>query len=128
MNGPAHDTALFLVTSGDVTAFGTDVFVGREPLSPVECVTCYDTGGGPGPLVDLRKPTVQVRVRSASYATGWAKANGIHETLTAPIATTSTDVDALWWSAISDVAFIGRDDHDRAIFTANYELTRDGAE
>jgi hypothetical protein len=28
----------------------------------------------------------------------------------------------------SDAAFIGRDDHDRALFTANFELMRDGAE
>lgn len=125
MNSPAHDTALYLVAQDIGTAFGTGVFVGREPLSPVECVTVYDTGGGVGPLVDMRVPTVQVRIRSADYNTGWQRANAAHETLTAPAGVTGQpDIAVAWWTATSDVAYIGRDDQDRVLFTANYTFTR----
>lgn len=136
MNSPAHDTAIFLVAEGLAVSFGGadawSVYVGREPIAgagdPLESVvTVYDTGGGPGPLIDLRRPTVQVRVRSASYGDGWMRANVINAALVAPVGVDAPGVAAAWWAPTSDVAFIGRDDRDRPIFTANYEMTRDGA-
>lgn len=131
MKSPAHDTALFIAALADFETFaGSDdwsVYVGREPLEPENVVTCYDTGGTTGPLVDLRHPTVQVRVRSTSYDAGWQKINAAYEALVVPVNTPVTDGTILGWVASGDVAFIGRDDKDRALFTANFELMRDGA-
>jgi hypothetical protein len=131
MNSPARDTAGYLAAQGVTGAVGGSsgwpVYVGREPLTPVDVVTCYDTGGPVGPLIDLRRPSVQVRVRSANYDDGWQKINEAYEALVLPTSVSGSDVVILGWMAISDVAFIGRDDKDRAIFTVNFETLRDGA-
>lgn len=131
MNSPAHDTALYLELVGATGAIGGSdgwpVFVGREPITPVDVVTCYDTGGTAGPLVDLRHPTVQVRVRSSTYNVGWQKMNEILEILVEPFFYAVTGATILGWRTISDAAFIGRDDKDRAVFTANFEMLRDSA-
>ncbi|MAK86392.1 MAG: hypothetical protein CMK96_05525 [Pseudomonas sp.] len=131
MNSPAHDTALYLTAFSAFGSFGGvadwPVYVGREPLEPEDVVTCYDTGGAPGPLIDLRKPTVQVRLRANSYNAGWQKINAAYEALVQPIAEAAPDVLILGWVPISEVAYIGRDDHDRALFTVNFEVMRDGA-
>lgn len=132
MNTPAKDTADYLVLSGVTEAFGgsTDwsVYVGREPLLPANVVTVYDTGGPTGPLIDLRRPSVQVRVRSDDYEDGWVKANEILQTLVEPFEGVSvTDAKILMWELSSDITFIGRDDHDRPLFTVNFQILRDGA-
>jgi hypothetical protein len=93
----------------------------------VDVVTVYDTGGGRGALFDLRVPTVQVRVRSATYEAGWQKANEAFEALSAVFNVTAQDATILSWAPNSDVAYIGRDDQDRPLFTANFQMMRDGA-
>lgn len=134
MNTPAHDTALFLSALDGFGDFGDtsewSTYVGREPVasgSVVNVVTCYDTGGGPGPLIDFRKPTVQVRVRSASYNAGWQKINEAYEALVQPYYSSAPDVAILGWVPTSDCAFIGRDDQDHSLFTVNFEVMRSGA-
>ncbi len=131
MKTPAHETATYLTAQGVTAAVGGSAqwsaYIGREPLTPDDVVTCYDTGGPVGPLIDLRRPSVQVRVRSDDYDAGWQKINEAHETLVAATRTAVTDGFVLGWFASSDVTFIGRDDMDRPIFTANFEMLRDGA-
>lgn len=132
MNTPAHDTALYLVAQSVTGPFAGSadwsVYVGREPLAPSNVVTVYDTGGPVGPLVDLRRPSVQVRVRATTYAAGWDKANEILETLVVPFEGVSVpDASILMWDVATDVTFIGHDDADRPLFTVNFQLLRDGA-
>lgn len=131
MRTPAHDTAIYLVAAGVAGAFGGatgwPAYVGREPLDPINVITCYDTGGPAGPLVDLRTPTVQVRVRSSSYDDGWQKINEASAALMEPFEVATQDATILAWGITSEPGFIGRDDKDRALFTANFQLMRDGA-
>lgn len=131
MRTPAHDTALFLAGQAGFGAFGGStgwsVYVGREPLTPVDVVTCYDTGGAPGPLIDLRTPTVQVRVRSDDYDAGWQKANEAYAALVGVTKQAVTDASILAWAPSGEVTYIGRDDKDRPLFTVNFEMLRDGA-
>ncbi|MCE8418553.1 minor capsid protein [Rhodovulum sulfidophilum] len=132
MRSPAHDTALFLAAQGATGAFGGaegwPVYVGREPLQPVDVVTCYDTGGEPGLLVDLRCPRVQIRVRSASYDAAWQRAAAIYKALVPPVVLAVPGAAILGWMPSSEIAFIGRDDEDRALFTLNFEILRDSAQ
>lgn len=132
MNPPSHDTALLLADLASFGDFGGStnwsVHVSREPMAPDNVVTVYDTGGTAGPLIDLRHPTVQVRVRSSIYDAGWRKINEAFEALSRPISVSVPDATIIGWVPTSDAAFIGRDDHDRALFTANFEIMRDGAE
>lgn len=134
MRTPAHDTALTLSALAGFGAFGaTDdwsTYVGREPLAsdgPANCVTVYDTGGAQNILADLRNPSIQVRVRSATYVAGWQKANEAYEALVNTLQSAVEDATVLTWVAISDVTYIGRDDGDRCLFTVNFNMLRDGA-
>lgn len=131
MTSPARDTAIYLAAQGATGPVGGtsgwSVFIGREPLAPVQAVTVYDTGGGPNVLVDLRKPTIQVRVRADDYLSGWVKADQVYNALVYPIHIAAVDGIVLQWVATSEILYIGRDDADRPLFTANYQLLRDGA-
>lgn len=134
MRTPAHDTALTLSALPGFGPFGGAVdwstFVGREPLAsdgPINCVTVYDTGGAQGILKDLRNSSLQVRVRSSDYNSGWQKANEAYEALVNDLQSATEDATILTWVAISDVTFIGRDDGDRPLFTVNFNMLRDGA-
>lgn len=56
--------------------FGVDLFIGLEPAQPNDCVTIFDTPGGPPQLTltqgeDYFYPAIQIRVRNDDYAVGW---------------------------------------------------------
>jgi hypothetical protein len=62
------------------------VFVGKEPMEPSNTITVFETPGAPPQLTFDRDeiyeyPSVQVRVRSASYLQGWEQANEIKNAL-----------------------------------------------
>lgn len=131
MRTPAHETAVYLTA---LTGFGPlggsdqwSVFVGREPLSPVDVVTVYDTGGTAALLLpDIRRPTIQIRVRSASYDNAWQKINEAYEELVGVVSYDTFESRVIAWAPFSDVQFIGRDDGDRALFTCNFNFLRQG--
>lgn len=68
--------------------FAVNLFVGKEPAHPDNCVTIFDTPGGPPSLTLEGKeggimhfPSVQIRVRDNSYLNGWGLGQEIHEIL-----------------------------------------------
>ena len=87
MNAASVDVATMLVSEGalDLTIGGANgnLFVGREPDSPDNCVTIFDTPGGPPQLVlgtdgnEYYSPMVQVRVRNNDYRIGYNLAHDI---------------------------------------------------
>ena len=130
MKSPAHDTALFLAALADFGAFGGasgwPVYVGREPLSPVDVVTVYDTGGLPDVLVDdVSEPSIQVRVRSEDYVQGYAKAQAARQALQAATGVTIEGGQVVQWIGQGNILYIGRDDQDRCLFTDNYRMMRE---
>lgn len=67
--------------------FSENLFVGREPATPNNCVTVYDPPGG---SVDITlnakeepyyRHDFQVRVRNVSYMAAWEKAEAIMNVL-----------------------------------------------
>lgn len=104
------------------------VFVSSEPSAgPEEVITTYDTGGV-DPLhseVGLRRPTVQVRVRSRHYSSGWSKANSIFETLSTTYNQTYDSGRVVGFIPRGDVLYIGRDAKELRLFSVNFELIRD---
>jgi len=62
--------------------FGTDIFIGKEPTTPDNCVTIYDTPSFP-PSLTMNKEeryyysSCQIRVRNNSYAIGMTLARDI---------------------------------------------------
>ena len=126
---PAHELALHLETEGvgDFAAeVGWSLNVSREPVKPDTVVTLYDTGGF-DPLqveIDLRQPTIQVRVRSKNYAEAIAKHQEIYDLLALP---TARDIGSHHYLGIwlqGDIAGIGLDDNNRQLVTANYRINR----
>ena len=89
MNIPAKDVADLLAAQASLSlTFATNVFVGREPASPDNCVTIFDTPGMPPQLTLGAKaddgyyyPSIQIRVRNNSYEDGWDLVNAIKEYL-----------------------------------------------
>lgn len=55
--------------------FTTNLFVGKEPTTPANTVTIFDTTSIPPQLAlssqGYEYPSVQIRVRSTSFQTGW---------------------------------------------------------
>ena len=98
---------------------GWSLSVSREPARPDTTITLYDTGGGP-PLtdgLDVFEPTIQVRVRSYDYLQAFSKHEEIrdlfHNDDLAPFQGVTMT---------SDIISIGRDDNDRFLLTANYQI------
>lgn len=72
MNPTAIDIRDMLEASSELDlTFATDLFVGREPSSPANCVTIFDTPSGiPSRTYEgliYYYPSVQIRVRNTSY-------------------------------------------------------------
>ena len=63
---------------GSTLGFGRNLFIGREPSSPTNCVTIYPTGGySPDISRSTETPTIQIRIRNTSYPTGYKIGNMI---------------------------------------------------
>jgi len=125
----AHELALYLAGE-NVGAFagqsGWSVNVSREPVSPDDAVTLYDTGG-PQPInysIELRRPTIQVRVRSKSYTDAMDKQNEIFGILNQIKDQAIGDHTYLGVHLSTEILSIGRDDNDRHLLTANYQINR----
>jgi hypothetical protein len=139
---PALELARFLADNnlgpwGGATDFS--VHVSREPASPDNVTTLYDTAGL-APLVvdggDIRAPGVQVRVRCTDYEKGWKVQEDIRRLFLQPNAAEAGDplertIGAhryLTITPVADILSIGRDDNDRHLLVANYQLIRQAVE
>jgi len=115
--------------SGLSLSFSSNLFIGKEPAEPDNCVTLFDTPGGP-PLQTYQRgenyyyPSVQVRVRNRSYLDGWALANDIKEALH----NRSQEVwNGTLYSAIAcagEPALLDWDERGRARFVLTFDLQR----
>lgn len=94
------------------------IWVSLEQEEPAESITVYDTGGEAPDTkeANVYRKTIQVRVRSDDYLSGYARQELIRNKLLGvnPI---SAIIRAFM---LSDITAIGRDDKERFLFTANY--------
>lgn len=130
MNMPSDDIKSLLVdeSSLDLT-FGTNLFIGKEPSSPDNTVTIYDTGGEPPDLIfsgnsGYERPSVQIRVRNNKYEMGWELINDIKNTLhgLGPIIIDNTTYTLI--ECVFDPSFLVRDENDRVIFVTTIDMQR----
>ena len=136
MTSPAQITRLALIAAELSGPSSWPAFVSQQPVSPPDDVlSVYDTGGGsPLQMEDgLRRPTVQVRVRSRNYQTGWDKADAIARDLVleSPMAiNTAADDDpevneyVTGFFLQGDIFFAGHDSEGLFLFTVNFEMIR----
>lgn len=109
--------------------FGTDLFIGKEPALPNDCVTIFDTPGGPPQLTltpgeDYYYPSVQIRVRSNVYLTA---ANLIHDIKVALHGRGHEVWNGTTYELIAcsiEPFLLGWDEKDRAWFVTTFKIQR----
>jgi len=88
MNSSAFDIKDWLADESSLSlTFATDLFIGREPSNPDNCVTIFDTTSIPADLsMDLNtdpyiKNSCQIRIRNNDYIVAHETATEIFELL-----------------------------------------------
>jgi len=128
MNAVSVDIKDMLVAGLSYT-FATDIFIGKEPTTPDNCVTIFDTGGGAPQLTFTQGeryeyPTFQIRVRNKSYLVGMAAIEAIKESLhgRAQESWNGTLYSVVYCS--SGPALLDWDDSNRCRFIINFNAQR----
>ncbi len=133
MNPPSVDIKDMLEAESSLgLVFLTNLFIGREPNKPNDCVTIFDTPGGL-PMLALNKadsnyyyPSVQIRVRRAmnSYLDGWELVNVIKELLhgVGPEIWNGTTYTLI--KCTGEPFLLGWDENQRPWFIVNFDIQR----
>jgi len=111
--------------------FVTNLFIGRQPAEPDQCVTLYDTSAGI-PEKTLHEesvslyeyPSVQVRVRDNNYLDAYDLAYSIYFQLHNSAPQTINDTLYSSIQAIQTPTFLTWDSKDRAQFIFNIKTIR----
>ena len=92
-------------------------YIGSMPDSPANAIVLRSTGGFPRSLSGtyLEEPTFQIKVRNASYATGFA----LCETI-AGLLHGATTTKLLMIEQMGGINDIGRDENNRPEWTMNF--------
>ena len=109
--------------------FGGDLFIGREPAEPHDCVTIYDTPSFPPDLTldsgeSYYRSSVQVRVRDRSYVEAMSIARNIMTSLHGRAQETWSGTLYTVIRATGEPALLAWDDNNRAIVIINFNLQR----
>ena len=131
MNEPSKDIADMLADKSSLAlTFGTDLFVSNLPDSPDDCVAVYDApGDSPEQGSDIYRPGIQIQVRGASdsYSDTWSEAFNIREELDGKYNVTKNGSCYIGIFAVGEIIPLGRDRHNRPVFSMNFRLIRESA-
>lgn len=131
MNAPSEDIKDMLEASSEGLGLtlGTNLFIGREPTKPPDCVTIFDTMGFPPQLTlqqgeDYLYPSINIRVRNKDYKIGLGLAQDIVTSLHGRAHET-------WNGALYSVIystgsphFLDWDQNNNARFSINFNVQR----
>lgn len=121
----AKELAAYLATVSGVGAVGTDIFIGRQPETPNDCITVLETGGQePSAYTPLSKPTVQIIVRNTSYEAGRTKAATVFDALHQKANSDLGENYVYYVLAIADVGYLDQDENDRHEWSMNFRMGR----
>jgi len=136
MNNPAVDIAEILeqgIAEGSSSTnanfiFATNMFINKEPSTPINCITIFD-GYGSSPDFGLtskgyERPSIQIRVRNKKQADAWTLINEIKDTLHGLGQTT---VNGTLYTVIyctSGPALLDWDDNGNCRLVINFNLQR----
>jgi hypothetical protein len=129
MNAPSVDIKDMLEAQSSLgLTFGTNLFIGREPTSPDNCVTIFDTPGGPPALtldnIDYNYPSIQVRVRNNDYLTGWGLIDDIKNFLHGKSHETWNGTRYELIACTVEPAMLDWDENNRARFVTTFNIQR----
>ena len=131
MNSSSEDIKDMLEdsSSGLGLTFGTDLFVGREPTTPDQCATIFDTAGLPNQVTlgmegNYYYPSIQIRVRSNDYRDGWDLIQNIMISLHGREQETWNGTLYSIIKQSSGPTLLDWDDNNRVRFVVNFDLQR----
>jgi len=109
--------------------FATNLFIGREPSSPNNCVTIYDTTSFPpdttfDPTEKYYRSSVQVRIRDLSYSDAMNLGIDIMESLCGRAQETWNGTLYTVITAKGEPFLLAWDDNNRAIVIINFDMQR----
>jgi hypothetical protein len=125
-------TDIATILNGDgVGTLGTDIFASKEPDSPDNCITIYNTGGLPDECLSVTSDdemcTFQVRVRNNSYVNGYVVMDAIRDSIEKSKYNIITDSAGSTYYSIWSTSLpldLQRDTTNRSIVTQNYACIR----
>jgi hypothetical protein len=130
MNAPSIDIKDWLETnSGLGLVFATNLFISREPSTPDNTVTIYDTSAGadkPDMEGDsiIYNNSIQIRIRNKSYETGWVLADSIKDVLS-PVSNITINSSKYLSIFHQNGPFVLEwDDNNRVILIMNFQIER----
>ena len=130
MNSPSKDIKDMLVAEGSLgLTYATNLFIGKEPTKPKNCVTIFDTAER-APQLTLTKgedyfyPSVQIRVRNTDYTIGWALIQDIRTSLHGRAQETWNGTLYSVIYCASGPALLDWDENHRVRFIINFNLQR----
>lgn len=110
------------VEEKEVGTFGTDIFIGKRPPQPINCVAFYDTHGRPPRKDSTADRTFQVITRNKSYPLGISKAGEVHKVLKESYQFWLGDTWVIKLEAQNEPGHIGRDENGNHLFSSNYNI------
>lgn len=130
MNSASVDMASFLEQETSLVR-AISLFVGKEPTSPVNTVTLFDTPGGSteirlegGAEKYYEYPSVSMRVRSISYPDGWTVIQEVKRILHG---LTGVVIDGTCYDSVvcaQGPFLLDWDEHEHPRFVATFHITR----
>lgn len=117
------DVATYLQTAG-IGTVGTDIFKSYAPDNANAGVYVLDTGGlqPNSDIKNLRNPTIQVFIRSATYAAGKTKLEAVRTAIHQLVNTTIGSTYVYFCLLQSEGGHIGRNERGQDEFSMNFHL------
>ena len=133
MNPTSKDICALLAAESDFgLTFGEDLFAGKEPATPDDCVTIFDIPGD-APLLTLDgkvaegasyNSSIQVRARNNDYLVGWGLIHDIQFFLHGLNNFTEGGATYLLIQSVDEPALLDWDETNRARFIATFSIKR----
>ncbi len=130
MQSPSQDIKDMLVADTALAlTYATNLFIGKEPSKPDNCVTIFDTAGfspylGLGGEVGYEYPSIQIRVRNIKYTNAWDLIERIKDSLHGRNHQTWNDTLYMLIACSSGPALLDWDDNNNVRFVVNFDLQR----
>lgn len=129
MNAPSVDIKDILEAADLGLTFRTNLFVGKEPASPDNCVTVFDTPGGERQTTyeqgeDYHRPSIQIRARNNGYLEGYAFIQAVAAELHAlgPETVNGSTYNVI--KCMQEPFLLGQDENGRFWWVANFDIQR----
>ncbi len=129
MNTAAEDIKDMLEQESELSLeFTQNLFVGREPIVQIDCVTVFDTPGRP-PVLTLdgdayHYDTVQIKIRSKNYQEAFRLSHSIMNLLHGRTGELWNGTLYTLIVALSAPALLNWDDNNRVSFIVDFETQR----